>query len=146
MTHESRYDPKWTLYVGAVPPELQQPRPLAPWVRELGEEPRTTIGELEDCPLLAGVLPGAWKCVVMPEYILTHTFVAAVSSPTGNYAMLFFSAVGEELHVQARESKPDLLGWFHVRLVRPVIDAESLAENLRHAFKLLQSQGFIAAA
>ena len=33
----------------------------------------------------------------MPEYILTHTFVAAVSSPTGNYAMLFFSAVGEEL-------------------------------------------------
>jgi hypothetical protein len=145
MKDESRYSASWTLYVGAAPSELQQQKQLEPWVQELAELPRRTLGELEDCPLLENVLPDGWSCSVIPEYILAHTFVAAALSPNERYAMLFFSAVGEELHVQQREPQPGLIGRFHVRLIRPVLDRASLAENLRHAFALLQARGFLAA-
>ena len=135
---------KWILYAGAAP-QQEPPPELEPWVQEIADAPRKSVGELKDCPRVEGAAPKDWDCTVIPEYILPHTFVAAASSPAGEYVMLFFTAVGEELHQQDRPPTPGLIGWFHVRLVKRVVNREALLTNLRHAFSLLYGRGILPA-
>lgn len=135
-------DPRWTLYVGAAPEQKPAP-PLQAWVQELASGPRQTVGELEDCPLVEGAAPKGWLCAVIPEYIRSHTFVASAAAPEGKHVMLFFSAVGEELHEQERPPKQGLISWFHIRLISQVINKEALLANLRHAFSLLLCHGVL---
>ena len=119
------------------------PAPLAYWVQEIAAGPKLTFGEVEDCAEIPGILANGWACAVIPEYIIAHSFVASIRSPEGRYAMLFFHAVGKELHQQPRQAGPELIGWFHIRLCNPVIDRRSVVKNIRHAMALLISAGHV---
>ena len=133
---------RWVLYS----PGPANPDPLPPlpdWVQDIAAGPKITFGELDECPAIPHVLADGWACAVIPEYIIPNCLVASVRSPENKYAMLFFHAVGQELHQQPRESNPELIGWFQVRLAEPIVDRRSLVANLRHAVKLLAVAGFI---
>ncbi len=135
--------PSWTLYYpGTLEPA--DPPPLPEWVQEVAFGPRETVGELEYCPLLPGALASSWTCAIIPEYINPHTLVASIRSPQGRHAMLFFAAVGPELHQQPRDGGPDLIGWFHIRLREPVVNRKSLIASLRYGAQALVRAGFIA--
>ncbi|WP_284620806.1 hypothetical protein [Aquabacterium humicola] len=55
--------------------------------------------------------------------------------------MLFFQKAGSALHEQQRPAAPNLIGWFHIRLVEPIVDRASLLVNLQHSVDLLAAAG-----
>lgn len=140
--HQPPDSSRWVLNSPG-PPHTVPSQPLARWIQELAAGPKATIGELEDCPIVPDVA-SAWAFAVMPEYILPHSCVAAMASASGEYAMLFFQKVGLDVHQQERPSSARLLGWFHVRLVEPIQNRQSLVTNLCHALELLRSRGVLA--
>ncbi len=133
---------RWVMYSPG-PPNPEPPPPLPSWVQSIAAGPKATFGEFEDCPTISEVLAEGWICAVIPEYIIPHSLVASIRSPEGKYAMLFFQAVGPELHRQPRESHPELIGWFHIRLSEPIADRNSLVRNLLHAMGLLANAKLI---
>ncbi len=102
-----------------------------------------TVGEFEDCPEVSGVLAEGWSCVVLPEYLVGYTLVAAIGSLEGRHAVLFIAEHGQELDHRPREGSPELIGWFHVRRSEPVTDCRSLIANLRHAVAVLAKNNLI---
>jgi hypothetical protein len=137
-------DTRWVLHSPEPEaPYLESPHEMPSWVQLIAVGPKTTFGELENCPVLRDVLPDDWECAFIPEYINPHTLVASIRSPRGKYAMLFFQKVGPDLYRQPRDGDATLIGWFHIKLVQPVVDRESLVANIRHAVSLLTSAGLI---
>lgn len=102
------------------------------------------IDEVEDFYPVPGIAPDDWQCFVLPDYILSHTFVAALQAEDGRYAMLFFQKVGPQFHQQDRPAGPAMIGWFLFALVEGVESRAALENNLRAAVSRLQEQGVLA--